>query len=269
MRDFELWFRIVTNCGGILAVVVIFVVLLVARRRRLRAAFDRLARRLGGTVTTQGGLGGPQLEFRVDGVPALLTVRPGAVKLPEWTRLRFSEPGTRRLRVVPRKLSGFEPLRGGVEVSSGEPAFDKHYKVEVDGTGSLLPVWRRLLATAGQLGMDRRIVPGAGLDVGPAGITVTNYSNLMDRPRDLEAFVDTAVDLFREIRGLGHPGVTLSQLQIRPSGMCPVCSHDVGPGGRSCPGCHTAHHADCWEYFGGCSIYACSGGAKAASARPH
>jgi len=259
MDDFSLVVNLVQAVIGLVLAPLLILIFVVARRRRLGAAFDRVAARLGGAVVKDPDLGETRVEFRVDGVPAALTIRHGAMRLPEWTRVRFDAGRERRWRVTPRSLGKFEPLRGGVEAPSGEAAFDRHYRIDVEPGRDLPASWRRLVAVAGQVGTERRTIPGAGLDVGPAGVTVTNYRSLMDRPRDLEAFVDSAIELFREIRGLGHPGVELAPLHIRPSGTCPVCSHDVGPDGRVCPGCTTAHHADCWDYFGGCSIYACAG----------
>jgi hypothetical protein len=234
---------------------------LVARRRRRRTAFEAIARRLSGSVV---GENASRVDFRVDGVEAALTIRDGAMSLPEWTRIRFALGTVKRWRISPRSQGRIEPLRGAVEVTSGEEAFDRHYRIEVDAGATLPAGWRRLVAVAGQIGTERRLVPGAGLDVGPAGVTVTTYRSFVGRPRDLETFVSTAIELFREIRGQGvGGGVDLGPLQIRPSGTCPVCSHEVGPEGRVCPGCTTAHHADCWEYFGGCSLYACSRSAVA------
>jgi hypothetical protein len=42
-------------------------------------------------------------------------------------------------------------------------------------------------------------------------------------------------------------------------GPCPVCGRQVGRPIAACPSCRTAHHVDCWEYNGGCAIYACAG----------
>jgi len=115
----------------------------------------------------------------------------------------------------------------------------------------------------GQIGAERGKIPGAGLEVGPTGVTITCYRNLLPQSSHLERFFDTALELFREIRGLGHPGIQVSALQIREAGICPVCGHAVAGEGRRCLACRAAHHEDCWEYFGGCSIYGCKSQAEA------
>src|SRR5688572_24640795 len=38
---------------------------------------------------------------------------------------------------------------------------------------------------------------------------------------------------------------------------CPVCANAIGGAARACTRCATPHHADCWEYSGGCAIYGC------------
>ncbi len=39
---------------------------------------------------------------------------------------------------------------------------------------------------------------------------------------------------------------------------CRVCGEPLGPAPVLCPECDTPHHWDCWEYNGGCAVYACS-----------
>src|SRR5439155_23496495 len=39
--------------------------------------------------------------------------------------------------------------------------------------------------------------------------------------------------------------------------QCQVCGEPLIADVVYCAGCPTAHHRECWEYFGGCSTYAC------------
>ncbi len=39
--------------------------------------------------------------------------------------------------------------------------------------------------------------------------------------------------------------------------LCQVCGEPLVTGVVHCPRCATPHHADCWSYNGGCSIYGC------------
>ena len=38
---------------------------------------------------------------------------------------------------------------------------------------------------------------------------------------------------------------------------CPVCSTVIVGQYRTCERCNTPHHIDCWDYCGGCAIFAC------------
>ena len=39
---------------------------------------------------------------------------------------------------------------------------------------------------------------------------------------------------------------------------CVVCRTELPADPVHCPRCETPHHADCWEYTGGCAIYGCA-----------
>jgi hypothetical protein len=51
-------------------------------------------------------------------------------------------------------------------------------------------------------------------------------------------------------------------------GPCPICGACLSRPTASCPRCHTAHHLECWEYNGGCSIYGCESRPVSPSASP-
>jgi len=49
--------------------------------------------------------------------------------------------------------------------------------------------------------------------------------------------------------------------ELELSGKCPVCGGVIAPDDdvTACNRCTTAHHRECWDYVGGCSIFACDG----------
>jgi hypothetical protein len=64
------------------------------------------------------------------------------------------------------------------------------------------------------------------------------------------------------IRHLDSPAVATSVQIITAEecssqGVCPVCMSRLQGVLLRCERCRTAHHHDCWKYFGGCAIYAC------------
>lgn len=38
---------------------------------------------------------------------------------------------------------------------------------------------------------------------------------------------------------------------------CPVCRAEIGDVLALCSGCETPHHPECWEFAGGCAVFAC------------
>jgi len=41
--------------------------------------------------------------------------------------------------------------------------------------------------------------------------------------------------------------------------VCQICGTSIhGSQVSTCKACLTPHHIDCWEYLGGCSIFACA-----------
>jgi hypothetical protein len=59
--------------------------------------------------------------------------------------------------------------------------------------------------------------------------------------------------------GKASPNPSLLQLDLK-AGLCPVCNSEMGSLRVDCPHCLTPHHAECWQYFGGCTTYGCLAG---------
>ena len=47
---------------------------------------------------------------------------------------------------------------------------------------------------------------------------------------------------------------------VRRGAHCRVCGTEFHRPAVACPACETPHHGDCWEFAGGCAVYACRGG---------
>lgn len=83
---------------------------------------------------------------------------------------------------------------------------------------------------------------------------------------DLVGFVRNADGVARAVfAALGCPvggagGVQIVEVKrFSPTeGVCRVCGEALGATPVFCSRCKTAHHRDCWEYFGSCSIFACT-----------
>lgn len=238
---------------------------------RRRGNLEEVANRFQGRVTSSW-LSGTDLELAVDGVPASLSYHPGSKNSSAYTRMRFDAVPGGRLRVVPEGL--WESLKrafGAEDLQVGDAGFDRAFVIQ----GAPVVWVRRVLddATRGRLtgflnlGGGWFSSSGASLEAGPGGIMVSVPRNLVNDPEVLERFVSESIEIFRQVRaGKESAIVFLSSAECAKQGRCPVCEHPFEGKLRNCEACATPHHAECWDYFGGCSTYACT--SRGGRARP-
>ncbi|MEX2173179.1 MAG: RING finger protein, partial [Pirellulaceae bacterium] len=55
---------------------------------------------------------------------------------------------------------------------------------------------------------------------------------------------------------VGEPNVEAAEPDAVDS-RCQVCGEPLAADLVWCGSCKTPHHRECWQYFGGCSTYAC------------
>jgi len=58
------------------------------------------------------------------------------------------------------------------------------------------------------------------------------------------------------------PMTILESEEDTTQGTCQVCGSSLGEPVVRCARCRTAHHADCWEYLGGCATFGCGSRGK-------
>ncbi|MBI4860324.1 MAG: hypothetical protein HY815_08690 [Candidatus Riflebacteria bacterium] len=69
-----------------------------------------------------------------------------------------------------------------------------------------------------------------------------------------------------ESPGQQLPTPSISILPARSSGSrCPVCAQPVHGRVRICSCCSVPTHPECWDYLGGCGIFACAAAPQARS----
>ena len=81
----------------------------------------------------------------------------------------------------------------------------------------------------------------------------------------LEEFITLSAELFQAALRTPHDGNRVRQRRGRSTPKSPTPSSRSARSAASrwpadlvyCGGCQTPHHRECWEYFGGCSTYAC------------
>jgi hypothetical protein len=66
--------------------------------------------------------------------------------------------------------------------------------------------------------------------------------------------------LRRAPSAIAGPGDDQPPVVRSDQGHCPICGvNEPGETLLPCPSCGVGYHPECWEYFGGCAIYGCSG----------
>ena len=223
---------------------------------------DSLGRRWQGRVFPASWFSQPSLEIRIDGIPGVVTFHTGGKRQGAWTKVHFNWSSRHRLRITPEGFTSWlRSLVGGADIEVGDPAFDATYWIE-----SSDPRWTREVLTASvRRGMLKLREEGGWfgttvvtVDLGPAGLVLKVARLLVDEPVALERFVDLAVLILSEARGVGESaGIVIAAMETKAGSECPVCGHAVSHE-RTCPRCRTPHHEDCWKYMGGCAIFGCA-----------
>jgi hypothetical protein len=163
--------------------------------------------------------------------------------------------------------SPFPPARvsmGGGGISVGDSAFESSYIVRSDD-----PHFARSLLDA-----DARALIEEGRKIGGGGRIRVNLDSLRLRVRKEEALASSAdlvalarvgLGLLERVRDAVETRSAVQYFDAPQAGTkpnCPVCAMAIADRQVLCRRCRTPHHPDCWEYAGGCSMFACGETAK-------
>jgi hypothetical protein len=242
-------------------VAALIVTLIVTQGRKRTETLQSAASTFGGAVSSSFW-SGDRVDLVVDGVPAEVTFHSGGKHSSPWTRLHFRWTPPGLLRLVPEDLfTSLQKVFGTQDLQVGDPDFDRRFLVRGSPEAWVREVLdagtrRHLIGIAELGGSGRR----GGLEAGPSGVVLFRHKNLcMDRIL-LEAFIQKSIEVFRRLRAPAPAEIKiLSTEELIARGECPVCGHPLDATARRCKSCATAHHAECWDYFGGCST---CGGAR-------
>lgn len=231
-------------------------------RRDVRAGLLRLSRRLGGRISSRKFGSAGRVTFEAEGgVPAEVAT----VHHPGWTRLRFRwlPPGALRIGMERRHADGRYRLpRGSRDLRLGIDAFDRRFHVigvpEAWARQTLTPTVQAALSRLAEVGLRPGEREEVRLHLGPQGLTILVPRSLVGEDRDLDAFVADGRAIFSELVRTAAGSLTvLASATGATDAECPVCGEALETESRQCAECHAPHHPDCWDYFGGCAIYAC------------
>ncbi len=259
----------------------VFVVVLGVRNRPSNAkrafpavprALTDAARRTGGRVVrTLSQV--PVLRFRWDGIDANLRSYPGGSLAPPHTRIHFAWRPPAPMWLEPeRGPHRRTPARARVrDIRIGDRDFDRMFLIHgpsEEWIRTALDEHARLaLLNLARHHRDAEWVTSLNLQGGASGVSLQVADDLVaEGPAALRLFLEHAMVVLEVFRTRSSAGLeVVTREEVVSCGTCPVCGDPITEPVSQCTDCRTPHHADCWEYFGGCAIYACDGDAVLAA----
>lgn len=243
-----------------------FVAALVATAMHKREqALDQIAIRFGGRVEPGDLVRFPQVRLQIHNYPAVLRYL-NVGEDSTHTQLTVTWPGPKlRCELHPQTaFSGIRALLGMEDIIIGYPKFDAAYVI----TGNDKKTIRELLTPRVQHLIDQLadvsqqdVFSHSRIQVKWSGgsLTITKPTYLVSY-ESLERLVSFTAELFAEALGTSSEGIEYVSNITQPEAAeayCQICGERLSGDLVRCPSCRTPHHRDCWEYFGGCSTYAC------------
>ncbi len=235
----------------------------VARVRVLRS----LARHLGGGVCSGGPWRAPHVRFEVDGVvgrASALPWRKGDRSEPALTRVAMTWWPRGQMRIGPETfISRMARLIGTRDVEIGDPAFDRRFRIQ--GTPQawvrrvLIQIGREPVTELADLMEQDFGTREWRIEAGLGGLQAICRADGVQDPESFVKLVDGVIRLFRALRPPQAAEVAiLAADESAEEATCPICGTAMAPPLKRCGECQTLHHEDCWNYLGGCAVFACS-----------
>jgi hypothetical protein len=255
--------------GIVIALVVGFALAMAfAQQKNREQVLQRVAQRFRGRLEEGGLFQNPQIRLRFQNYPAVVKFTKVG-KNSHHTHFTITWPEHHlRCEISPQDiLSGFRKLWGMEDIEIGSPQFDAAFFI----SGNSREQVRELLTAEVQALILRLTrVGGANLFGTPniqvkwlgGALTVTKPQYLSSY-EDLDAFITLSADLFVAALNSRTTGITFAAEGVKIAepdegeSQCQVCGEPLASDLVYCSGCKTPSHRECWEYFGGCSTYAC------------
>ena len=253
----------------IVAIVVGFALAMAAAQQKNREhTLGRVAQRFRGRLEPGSLFQMAQIRLRFQDYPALVKfTKVGKHSYHTHFTITWPEPGL-RCEVYPQDImSGFRKLWGMEDIEIGSPQFDIAFFI----AGNSKQQVRELLTAEVQTIIMRLTRIGGGNFFGTPNIQVkwTGGTMTVTKPQylssydDLDAFISLSADLFIAAMNTRNAGITFVEGGAKIAepdegeSQCQVCGESLSVDLVYCSACKTPSHRECWEYFGGCSTYAC------------
>lgn len=258
--------------GGI--AILVWLTLLEVMTRRLTACYEQVAATFQGNIEPATWTRYPRLGFSYEGHTVFVdvcTVGEGKNGR-HFTRCRLLWPERAlRCEIYPHGMfDRLGALFGMRDLDIGSPRFDADYVIQ----GRDLPAIRGLLSGGVQARINALRSHG-NPDVyvsWEAGWLTIRKQQIYRSYEDLHAFVLLSLSLFDAAFATRAEGIEfLGELQqtseivsdplllpVDQEVSCQVCGERITQADVVfCERCRTPHHADCWNYYGACAVYAC------------
>ncbi len=254
----------------ILAIVTVVIAFRIYQAQQHVQALKRIANRYRGRLEAGTLFFSPgQIRLRFQGYPALVKyVSYGSQNAHTHFSITWPDPSF-RLEVYPQDaFSGFRRLWGMEDIEIGSPQFDAAYYI----SGNSRRAVRDLLSAEVQAVTWKLAKVGARPLRDPSDIQVQFLGGVLTITKpicltsyeDLEQFITLSAELFQAALATRSTGIEFvgdgsidAQEPDAVESQCQVCGEPLAKDLVYCGGCRTPHHRECWDYFGGCSTYAC------------
>lgn len=242
--------------------------------RRFRA-YRQLARRYHGKYEPRGIGESPTVSFTYRGASVRVGLAPGVAGRPNPPRTRvvarFAKGVPLRMELMPRgRPAPKQSPKGTRVVELGDESLDNSYLIHANDPDVAKGIMRTPALRA--LENLRRLAPPHGmlLSVNPERMLAQVDRNLAAQPELLILTVAQALELLDAIQETLAAqlarGITIQEFGAADEAdtgvpICKVCGESVTHQVRevACSLCGAPHHADCWDFNGGCSVFGCSG----------
>ena len=254
----------------VLAIVAAIVVYNILQQQEHNKTLEQIARRFRGRLEPGNYLERGQIRLRFQGCPALLTfVQQGKRGVHTLFTISWPDPAF-RLEVYPQDaLSGFRRLWGMEDIEIGSAEFDRSFYISGNSPAAVRDMLsadvQACIWKLAQLGASPPIYSTRDVQVKFVGglLTITKPRYLTSFEH-LNEFIQLSAELFQAALATRTTGISfVGDVTIdarEPDAIesqCQVCGEPLAHDLVYCAACRTPHHRECWEYFGGCSTYAC------------
>jgi Prokaryotic RING finger family 1 len=237
------------------------------QQQQRQQLLEQIAQRFHGRAEAGTWLAPPQVRLRFQNQPAVLKFTKVG-KHSHHTNFLINWPDRGlRCEIYPEDiLGGFRKLLGVEDIEIGSPQFDAAFIINANSRAAA----RELLTpdVQGTIFRLAALEPGgyaAGLRRGVqvkwgGGLLTVTKPCYLSSYGALEQFVSLSGQLYVAAVASRTSGIEFIGEVQEPDAVesqCQVCGEPLAQDLVYCASCHTPHHRECWEYFGGCSTYAC------------